>query len=450
MSKRLIFLMSCFFVMLSVISYATVTVNIEPNKDGVIDKSKIVNIVIKLTSDFVIDIGQIVIEWNGQDITQTLLKSAASQLNESKTEITFYYPISISDLQPGQNNISATTGNGTWYNSTLTIQGIDDQSLHFSYSSPQLSVVSMGSSQLKKAATTTDLSHIEQAASQTTTDKTKPKVNSMSASPSSLYLGQEVTISYKVTDNVALKQVELWVKEPESDWKNPSGKINFVSGTSSSNSFKHTPSKAGTTNYGLHVVDKAGNWNTEGSAGPKSVTVKINNSASYKKPLAPEYTNVKYLDRGNWNSDISPTTGKQHGTHRGVDIGGTNTTKIPNGTPVYSIAGGEVVYNYQPSDEWNALFIVRCPLANGDKYVYYGHILSLFKVGDSVDPGAKIGTVRLNHLHISVNSEKKTSNWGYNGTGEKESCDSIKSNGWERFQTIFNMPEYKGVTPVCP
>lgn len=148
MSKRLVLLVSGFLMLLAVIAYATtMTVNIEPNKEGVIDKSNKVNIVVKLTSDLVIDIGQIVIEWNGQDITEAFLDSASSQLNDSKTEITFYYPISAADLEPGQHIIAATTGNGKWYDGTLTILDIDHQSLHFSYSSLLRSAKTVDSSQ---------------------------------------------------------------------------------------------------------------------------------------------------------------------------------------------------------------------------------------------------------------------------------------------------------------
>ncbi len=75
MSKRFVFLMVCFFVMLAVVSYATVTVNIEPNNEGVIDKSKIVNVVIKLSSDLEIDMSQVLIAWNGQNITQEIFES---------------------------------------------------------------------------------------------------------------------------------------------------------------------------------------------------------------------------------------------------------------------------------------------------------------------------------------------------------------------------------------
>jgi len=107
----------------------------------------------------------------------------------------------------------------------------------------------------------------------TQTDTTKPIVKSMSATPSTVDFGQQVTISYTVTDNVALKQVELWIMESGSSKWNPSGKVNDAYSTRSSGSFKHTASKAGTINYGIHVVDEAGNWDSEGSAGPKPVKV---------------------------------------------------------------------------------------------------------------------------------------------------------------------------------
>jgi hypothetical protein len=138
MSKRFVFLMVCFFVMLSVISYAAVTVNIEPNNEGVIDKSKSVNVVIKLSSDLEIDMSQVLIAWNGQDITQAILETAASQFNDNKTEVTFYYPISGADLPIGMHSITASAGSDKWYESKLAIEALDDKSLHFSYSTPKV------------------------------------------------------------------------------------------------------------------------------------------------------------------------------------------------------------------------------------------------------------------------------------------------------------------------
>jgi hypothetical protein len=153
MSKRLAVLGGgLILVFLAIIAYATtITVNIEPNKEGMIDKSKKVNIVVKLTSDLAIDIDQVSIEWNGQDITREFLDSAASQFNESKTEVTFYYPISASELNPGEYTIAATLGNGIWFESNLIIQPLDDKSLQFAYSKPILSPVTIESSQPNNA-----------------------------------------------------------------------------------------------------------------------------------------------------------------------------------------------------------------------------------------------------------------------------------------------------------
>ncbi len=106
----------------------------------------------------------------------------------------------------------------------------------------------------------------------TQSDTEKPKVNSMSAAPSSVSLGKQVTVSYSVQDNTALKQVELWYMAPGGSWNPVETKL--ISGTSVSGSFSpHTPSIAGTNYYGIHVVDTSGNWDSEGSAGPKTVEV---------------------------------------------------------------------------------------------------------------------------------------------------------------------------------
>ena len=58
-------------------SAMSAAVRIEPNTDGIIDKSVLVNIVVELTSHTAIDKDRVVVKWNGVDMTQILSTRAA-------------------------------------------------------------------------------------------------------------------------------------------------------------------------------------------------------------------------------------------------------------------------------------------------------------------------------------------------------------------------------------
>ena len=119
-------------------------------------------------------------------------------------------------------------------------------------------------------------------------DKTKPSVTSFNVSPSSITEGDTVKIKYSVKDSGGsyLKQVELWrSKDDKNHWKEVkkdsiSGKKNSASG-----SFSDKPSPDGKYYYGLHVVDKDGNWGSEKSA--QSVTVKAHDKT---KPVIKSFS----------------------------------------------------------------------------------------------------------------------------------------------------------------
>lgn len=101
-------------------------------------------------------------------------------------------------------------------------------------------------------------------------DQQKPVVSGFDVKK----VGETVTVSYKVTDlgGSGLKQVELWRSTNNRDWAEITNKRRPLSGNGPiSGSFTDIPPSAGTYYYGVHVVDNAGNWNSEG--GPKSVTV---------------------------------------------------------------------------------------------------------------------------------------------------------------------------------
>lgn len=69
-----------------------------------------------------------------------------------------------------------------------------------------------------------------------------------------------------------MRQVELWYLPPGGSWN--AVETIPISGKAATGSFSpHTPTTAGTNYYGIHVVDTAWNWDSEGSAGPKTVEV---------------------------------------------------------------------------------------------------------------------------------------------------------------------------------
>ena len=103
------------------------------------------------------------------------------------------------------------------------------------------------------------------------TDTVKPVVNSFNLNKTSMTVNDTVTISYTVSDSTGLKQVELWRSTNNKDWAEITNKRQYLSGrTQASGFFTDNPS-SGTYYYGIHVVDTAGNWDSEN--GPKKLTV---------------------------------------------------------------------------------------------------------------------------------------------------------------------------------
>jgi hypothetical protein len=105
-------------------------------------------------------------------------------------------------------------------------------------------------------------------------DTVKPKVDVFNVSP--LSGDSQFTISYEVSDETALKQVELWRTIDEngpkdSAWILVPGTTKTISGTNYTGAFIDTPPSAGTYWYGMHVVDQSGNVGGE----PGSVKVEF-------------------------------------------------------------------------------------------------------------------------------------------------------------------------------
>jgi len=106
-----------------------------------------------------------------------------------------------------------------------------------------------------------------------------PVVNYFNVTPESVTLGDSFTIDYTVSDDIGLKQTELWRANDSGgspvDWAEI--KRTPLSGqTSYTGSFTDAPSSTGTYWYGMHVVDTAGQWSCEPDPpGPIKVTVTI-------------------------------------------------------------------------------------------------------------------------------------------------------------------------------
>jgi len=109
-----------------------------------------------------------------------------------------------------------------------------------------------------------------------------PNVTSFSVSSTSIKQGETVTISYSVSDDVGLKQVELWREDITAGVLFRPIKTVSISDKSYTGSFSDTPSAPGTYRYGLHAVDTNNEWNCErnsqtgfspGVYGPKDVVV---------------------------------------------------------------------------------------------------------------------------------------------------------------------------------
>lgn len=101
----------------------------------------------------------------------------------------------------------------------------------------------------------------------------KPTVDSFDVTPNEITLGHSFTISYTVSDDIGLDRVELWRTNDsngspdDNNWTEI--KRTSLSGQRRSGSFTDTPSSTGIYWYGMHVVDNAGQWNTEGEHGPE-------------------------------------------------------------------------------------------------------------------------------------------------------------------------------------
>jgi len=104
-----------------------------------------------------------------------------------------------------------------------------------------------------------------------------PVVISFQVTPTSIIVGNSITASYTVTDDIGLSQVELWRSTPDTSAWNEINTILLSGQTSYSGYFLDTPPTTGTFWYGVHVVDTKGNWSVEPKP-PGPIEVIVNSS----------------------------------------------------------------------------------------------------------------------------------------------------------------------------
>jgi len=105
-------------------------------------------------------------------------------------------------------------------------------------------------------------------------DSDPPIVQAFKVTPLSVSTGESFTIDYTASDNdeSGLKQVELWRKDEQRDWQEIKSNAASSEDQPISGSFTDYPSTPGKYWYGLHVVDKAGNWNDERNSNSNNPT----------------------------------------------------------------------------------------------------------------------------------------------------------------------------------
>ncbi len=151
---------------------------------------------------------------------------------------------------------------------------------------PAINIVKNEGIALNYEGTFPDIGAYEYGASAQDTEA--PKVASFNINPTTANTNEQITASYTVTDNKALKQVELHRtidKNGSPDANNWNWiKTQSVSGTSASGSFTDSLSTAGTYWYGIHVIDQAGKVGFEPSPIKVTVNSEITGASYYVKP----------------------------------------------------------------------------------------------------------------------------------------------------------------------
>jgi hypothetical protein len=153
-------------------------------------------------------------------------------------------------------------------------------------------------------------------------------VGTFNVTPTSVTLGNSFNISYTVSDDIGLQQIELWRANDVGgtpDWDTPNNPIytTVLPGQKNySGLFIDTPSFTGTYYYGMHVVDTSGNWSVEPDPpGPIMVTV---TNPIINPPTGVQASDGTYTDkvRITWNSVAGAS---YYHVYRATSSGGSKT-----------------------------------------------------------------------------------------------------------------------------
>lgn len=131
-------------------------------------------------------------------------------------------------------------------------------------------------------------------------DTALPQVNSFSASPDSITLGETTKISWQVQDSGGskLKDTKLYRCKSETyqscpGWGRPIAEYANINSDGPENYSKtDTPPETGTYWYGVHVSDNAGNY-VKDSKGPIKVSVHASNSPPVLNPIGSKAIQIK-------------------------------------------------------------------------------------------------------------------------------------------------------------
>lgn len=139
---------------------------------------------------------------------------------------------------------------------------------------------------------------------------------------------------------------------------------------------------------------------------------------------------------GNLSATTYGTQVSTNSFHTGQDIG-----TIYSNPSVYAVDGGTVVLNSTNSTSyatlyrkyWNGFVIIK---HDSGFFAYYGHLNSLLSVGNRIDKGAVIGTIRNAYkcnIALSLNGEcraSSTSDSSILNTSNNHLHISISTSGW--------------------
>ena len=179
-------------------------------------------------------------------------------------------------------------------------------------------------------------------------DTIEPIVDKFYANPTTVNTNDSIMIGYTVTDETALKQVELYRKIDGGNWTKE--KVQSVSGISDSGVFKDSIPNAGTYYYGIHVVGQANNIgkdrikvivnNPMGDNAPPSVNAGQDQSVTLPA-LVNRLVNLNGTvtddNKPNPPSTVTVRWSKIRGPNNGVVVFGNATKK--DTTASFSVAG---------------------------------------------------------------------------------------------------------------